>query len=843
MKVVDIFIQILRMGSMASVVILAVLLARVLMKRFPKRYVYLLWIIVGIRLICPVAVSSPVSIFNLDILTNQGGIAERLQETETEQAGDSGNDGSVMTDGTGQKNGLGAHETHTQETNTQETHTEETTSAGTEKSANRYSEDFGERTRAASAPESETALGQSESGSSFTQTQKVLQAAGVLWLVGIALLLFWNVLQSIRMKRRLRKAVLYRDNIFECDNIASPFVMGIFRPRIYIPFRLEEKEREYILVHERYHIKRRDYITKLVAYLIAIVYWFHPLVWIAYLCMVRDMEMSCDEYVLAVSGKEIRQEYSRSLLAFATNQRRFSMGLLAFGETDTRRRVKYIMSFRKKGKWFGFFALLIIAVVGVVCLTNGRSAEKGTDAAEDTRTVIGFQKINDYEIKLLMNSGKQIEDKLSPNYKLYEGNFVLETYKEGEKCDVLEIEAEDSVAYFPSEVSLHLKDYDRDGKEDDFALGQSLGSSAMTYRFYTVEENGSIMPFTVSDEPSGYITAGKEGYSPDFDIKDDYICYSFYDRETGKSEKREVNLMKTIDLQKSPEAEISAVKKLQAAIQTVMPEKVAKETTKGKWKKGDRQSGIDDYSIANTEDFDSTTLRLDFSFKENVLIDYVSKEYGFVDEMKADRITKEQAPALVKKFAKAFMNRKLGKDDIWVVTGLPKRYDDKKHLMLADTQGGCYIVQLNRNMVVSYTQEEMLHTDGTVKNDGADDSKESDWLKDYDAVQVGYCYRRGQEPIILYVTPEGDAGERLRQMASKLDVGYGCPPEVAKQWAQSGKLHYELKYKGNIWNVYLGGCVQLFDGKDSKKETIMYLPELGRAILSYGKQFNLRPIG
>lgn len=822
MKMVDIFIQILRMGSMASVVILAVLLARVLMRRFPKRYVYLLWIIVGIRLICPVAVSSPVSIFNLDILKNQGGIAEQLQRTKTAPAESSGNNDSSMTDATAQKNSFDVYEKHTED---------KKTSAQTEKSAGLYRTDFEEDTKAIHEPESETALKQSESGSPLTLTQKVLQAAGVLWLAGMALLLLWNVLQGIRMKRRLRKAVLYRDNIFECDNIATPFVMGMLRPRIYIPFRLEEKEREYILLHERYHIKRRDYIIKLVAYLIAIVYWFHPLVWIAYLCMVRDMEMSCDEHVLAVSEEEIRQEYSRSLLAFATNERRFSLGLLAFGETDTRRRVKYIMNFRKKGKWFGFFALLFIAIVGIVCLTNGRAAEKETDTDKDTRMVIGSHSINNYEVKLLMNSGKKIEDNLSPNYKLYEGNFVLETYKEGKKCDVLEIGAgySKSELCFPSKISLHLKDYDGDEKADDFSLGQSVGSSAMLYQFYTVEENGSIRPFIVADEPSACITSEKKEYSPDFEIENGMICYSFYNQETGKSEKREVNLTKTIDLQKSPESEISVVKKMQKAIQTAMPEKVAKEAAKGSWRKTGIQPDTDDYSVSNTEGFDST-LRLDFSFKQNVLTEYVSKEYGFVEEMPEERIKEEQAPALVKKFAEAFLDRKLSETDIYIYGFVPKRYDSKNYLRLVDSQGGCYIVQLNRNMVVMFTQTEKLHTDGTGKNNESD-------------VQIGY---RAPDSEIQYATPKGSAGEKLRKLASKLDVHYGCPPEVEKQWSKSGTVGYEIKYNGNRWKVYLGGCVQLLYGKDEKtagsRDTIMYLPELARAVLSYCKEYNYHPI-
>lgn len=142
-----------------------------------------------------------------------------------------------------------------------------------------------------------------------TVLSQTLHFLSLLWLAGIVVFFFWNVYQTLRMRSQLAKAVHYRDHIYECDNIPSPFVMGLFRPRIYIPFRLGDTERDYILAHEQYHIRRKDYLIKAVAFFLVIVYWFHPLVWISYFCMVRDMEMSCDEYVLAASDIETRRNY------------------------------------------------------------------------------------------------------------------------------------------------------------------------------------------------------------------------------------------------------------------------------------------------------------------------------------------------------------------------------------------------------------------------------------------------------------------------------------------------------------------------------------------------------
>ena len=125
-------------------------------------------------------------------------------------------------------------------------------------------------------------------------------------------------------------------------------------------------------------------MIKAAAFLILSVYWFHPLVWISWLCMTRDMEMSCDEYVLGSMGKDIRTEYSQSLLGFALNRRHLSAGLLAFGETDTRKRIRHVLHFRKKGKWMGIIACIVLLVSSVVCLTNGKI--RGSE--ENGRTVV-----------------------------------------------------------------------------------------------------------------------------------------------------------------------------------------------------------------------------------------------------------------------------------------------------------------------------------------------------------------------------------------------------------------------------------------------------------------------
>lgn len=288
----QLFIQILNMGITASVVIIAVLFLRLFMQRLPRKYTYMLWLIVGIRLVCPFAVTSPVSVFNLTANHTKDSISVLKQETVKTP------DSQIVT-GKIQNNQIA------EKTSVSKQHEHGV--------MNTYHAVSGNNAQHVDYTVLDTSI--------------FIRTGAVVWVVGIILILLWNLILMANTKKQLSRAVLYRQNIYECDNIPSPFVMGLIRPHIYIPFRLGASEQEYILKHEMYHIRRKDYIVKFVAFLILAIYWFHPLVWISYLYMVRDMEMSCDEYVLETMNTDIRVDYSKSLLGFATNRRMLSAGL------------------------------------------------------------------------------------------------------------------------------------------------------------------------------------------------------------------------------------------------------------------------------------------------------------------------------------------------------------------------------------------------------------------------------------------------------------------------------------------------------------------------------------
>ena len=200
----------------------------------------------------------------------------------------------------------------------------------------------------------------------------------LIWLAGMALLLAYSLVSLLRLRRRLVGAVRLRDNIYLADHIPSPFVMGLIRPKIYLPSDLRETERGYILRHEQYHIRRRDHLVKFLSFLALCIHWFNPLVWAAFVLSGKDMEMSCDEAVVKALGEEIRADYSASLLSLATGRRIVAGMPLAFGEGDTGSRIRNLLSWKRPRPWV--MAVCAVVCVGLIALCAANPG--GTDAAD-----------------------------------------------------------------------------------------------------------------------------------------------------------------------------------------------------------------------------------------------------------------------------------------------------------------------------------------------------------------------------------------------------------------------------------------------------------------------------
>lgn len=334
----QIFLTFLYKNMTVSVVIIAVLLARFLLRKMPKKYSYILWSIVGIRMIFNLPFATNISVFNLF-----RGFAKRSSTMDTMLAGSRKTNLQRATD---VLNTIGTSETSTAH-------------ASSNTAANAVTH-------------------------TLTTSQMVLEILGLLWLIVVALFVAYGIYSYVKCRMLVRTAVIARDitsathkekasaSVWECDRIPSPFVLGIIRPRIYIPFRMPKQEQAYILAHEQCHIRRLDPLWKLIAFLLLAVYWWNPLVWCAFFYLVRDMEMSCDEAVIEQFGNEIKQGYSNSLLSFAMERHPYSFAPIAFGEGDAGRRIKNVLNFKKPQTWAAILVIVLLVVVGVSCLTNGK---------------------------------------------------------------------------------------------------------------------------------------------------------------------------------------------------------------------------------------------------------------------------------------------------------------------------------------------------------------------------------------------------------------------------------------------------------------------------------------
>lgn len=194
--------------------------------------------------------------------------------------------------------------------------------------------------------------------------------AAVIWALGMVLLLLYTAISYWRLNHRIDTAVLYRDNIFQSENVSSPFVLGIIKPKIYLPFQMNEQDLQHVVAHEQSHIRRKDHWWKPLGFLLLTLHWFNPLMWLAYVLLCRDIELACDEKVIKDLDNEQRADYTQALVACSVNRRLIAACPLAFGEVGVKDRVKSVMNYKKPSFWVITIALLVCAAVTVCFLTD-----------------------------------------------------------------------------------------------------------------------------------------------------------------------------------------------------------------------------------------------------------------------------------------------------------------------------------------------------------------------------------------------------------------------------------------------------------------------------------------
>lgn len=312
----DIFLKLLNMSITAGWLILAVLCIRLLFRKIPKWVNCLLWGVVAIRLICPFSIESQFSI---------------LPSTEPIKS-------STVVEGEVQN--------YIPSIDSRLTIVENTINP-------MLTETFAYNESDSAAP-----------------LQIVTYAAGLVWCCGMVLLIICAMGSAVKLHKLVKEAVCVRDNIYICDVVKSPFILGIFRPRVYLSSALREREMDYILAHESAHLKRKDHWWKALGYLLLCIHWFNPLCWMAYSLLCKDIELACDEKAAKDMTFHEKKEYSKVLLSCAGQRSLIMVCPLAFGEVGVKERVKSVLNYKKPTLWIMIATVAVLVILVVCFLTN-----------------------------------------------------------------------------------------------------------------------------------------------------------------------------------------------------------------------------------------------------------------------------------------------------------------------------------------------------------------------------------------------------------------------------------------------------------------------------------------
>ena len=313
------FLKLVNMSITASWLVLAIITVRLVFRKTPKWILCLLWGLVAVRLICPFSIESALS-----LIPNPEPLPQDMIYTAHPQL----QSGIIIIDNTVN-------------------------------------------------PMLESSMTPIEPASA-NPTQIWSFVLSQVWILGMVLMLLYTVISYLLLKRKVATAIPLGKGIKQCEFIDSPFVLGLVRPIVYLPFGMAEADMAYVIAHEKAHLRRKDHWWKPLGFLLLSIYWFNPVLWVAYILLCRDIEAACDEKVIKDMEKDERRAYSTALLNCSIHRRRIAACPLAFGETGVKTRVKSVMNYKKPAFWVILIALFVSIVVAVCFLTNPKSEEADT---------------------------------------------------------------------------------------------------------------------------------------------------------------------------------------------------------------------------------------------------------------------------------------------------------------------------------------------------------------------------------------------------------------------------------------------------------------------------------
>ncbi len=355
----SLFLGFLNRGLVAGYLVLVILLLRQMFQKAPRGLWLAAWAMVAFRLLSPVSLESPVSLVQSQqpVVIEEGHWEPRIQE-------------------------------------------------------NAYAETLPERdwTEAPGEeslpPKAETVPAAQPEARALTSREVAVKIGTLVWICGVAALSLGGLFSLVRLRLRVRESVADSEGIFFCDRIDTPFLLGWFRPGIYLPSYIAPEDVDYVVAHEKAHVQRGDPWWKLLGFLLLIAYWFHPLLWAAYILFSRDLEYACDERAVRDRETAWKKNYMQALIRCSVSRR--SLTVLAFGEVGVKERVKNIMKYKKPGIKITMIAIVAAVALGMFFLTNQPQQEKTPPAEETLETEARIQKTEAPTEALAENSGLEM---------------------------------------------------------------------------------------------------------------------------------------------------------------------------------------------------------------------------------------------------------------------------------------------------------------------------------------------------------------------------------------------------------------------------------------------------
>lgn len=319
----NVFLELFNMSITASWLVIAVIVFRFLFKKAPKSLRVIMWGLVALRLVCPFSLESVLSI---------------IPSTEFVPSEIVYSDSSADVSGAEIFNAIGNNPVNYD--------------LGIQDGSVVFTE--------YSAPD----------GNTVNPLLIITYIASIVWVVGMAIMLLYTLISYLRILKKVREATPLKENIWICDNISTPFILGLLKPRIFLPSSMNEQDTEFVIAHEKAHLKRRDHIWKPLGFALLTVYWFNPVLWAAYVLLCRDIELACDEKVIKEMGTEIKKSYSDALINCSVPRKMISACPLAFGETGVKGRIKSVLNYKKPAFWVIVVAVVAVLITTICFMTN-----------------------------------------------------------------------------------------------------------------------------------------------------------------------------------------------------------------------------------------------------------------------------------------------------------------------------------------------------------------------------------------------------------------------------------------------------------------------------------------